>query len=374
MSESEATAVLEPETETLATETPEVEAEIVLPDVPISGPVTLTVGTDYEIKSNLSAALQSEIDDQRCIVADLSVALRLRISEAKSAKKELKEAVDELVELEGRMERGEFSLPFTGAAAGDAPATSTGSTDTLPGQKELPLTNGRYVAPEIEQKLAASEPWRAVTLAELGIDGKLAESLTEAGMTTLGAIADYSKSDKLLTDLDGIGPAKSEKIEQACEAYWDRAGRISQTAVSAVPAELTSTTTPAGIAAHDPDVVTTDLTVTAAIDTCDELLSRCEARGIAGGNMAERLRMIRLSIVESGKVESGQIGILDAYGRALADPIDPAEGVEDASLTEAYAAGCAAACGEKPVSDNPHKRGTQLWRAWDRGWQETEAA
>lgn len=71
-------------------------------------------------------------------------------------------------------------------------------------------------------KQAAVEAWRATTLADLEIAGKLAESLVEAGLTTLGAIADYTAADKRLTDIDGVGPAKAEKIEAACEDWFKR--------------------------------------------------------------------------------------------------------------------------------------------------------
>lgn len=65
-----------------------------------------------------------------------------------------------------------------------------------------------------------NEAWRVVTLAELQIEGAIAEKLTEAGLTTLGAIADHTGADKKLIDVPGIGPASAEKIEAAMDAYW----------------------------------------------------------------------------------------------------------------------------------------------------------
>lgn len=87
--------------------------------------------------------------------------------------------------------------------------------DANSGQQALPF-------PTDEPSAAPVEDWRATTLADLEITGKLAESLVEAGLTTLGAIADYTAADKRLTDIDGVGPAKAEKIEAACEDWFKR--------------------------------------------------------------------------------------------------------------------------------------------------------
>lgn len=71
-----------------------------------------------------------------------------------------------------------------------------------------------------DAKATSDESWRQTELSDLGITGKLAESLQEAGLSTLGAIADWSEAGKLLTDIAGIGPGKAEKIDEACAEYW----------------------------------------------------------------------------------------------------------------------------------------------------------
>lgn len=81
--------------------------------------------------------------------------------------------------------------------------------DATSGQQELPFAE----EPEL---------WRAVTLAELEISGKLAESLTEAKLDTLGAIADYTAAGNLLTDLKGVGEKAAAKIEAATADWWGR--------------------------------------------------------------------------------------------------------------------------------------------------------
>lgn len=80
--------------------------------------------------------------------------------------------------------------------------------------------NGQQELPFGEEQPA--EAWRAVTLEELEISGKLAASLTEAGLTTLGAIADYTANGGALTDIDGIGPKAAEKIDAATQDWWER--------------------------------------------------------------------------------------------------------------------------------------------------------
>lgn len=69
-------------------------------------------------------------------------------------------------------------------------------------------------------EVVEDDAWRAVSLDTLGIRGKLADTLCEANLPNLGAIADYTAAGKLLTDIEGVGAAKAEKVEEACAAYW----------------------------------------------------------------------------------------------------------------------------------------------------------
>ena len=84
---------------------------------------------------------------------------------------------------------------------------------------DQPDGGGVKAAPEP----AEPEEWRSVTLAELtkhGLSRPIAAKLEEAGLATLGAIADWSKSGKLFTDIAGIGNAGAEKIDDAMAAFW----------------------------------------------------------------------------------------------------------------------------------------------------------
>jgi hypothetical protein len=71
-----------------------------------------------------------------------------------------------------------------------------------------------------QQPEPVNEEWRDKTPEDAGITGKLLEKLIEAGLDTIGKLADYSADGSLLIDLTGIGPAKAEQIENLMADYW----------------------------------------------------------------------------------------------------------------------------------------------------------
>ena len=87
----------------------------------------------------------------------------------------------------------------------------TGLSELERGQGLLPFAG---TAPEAEP-----EAWRSVTIGQLDLPARIAESLHEAELSTIGAIADFT-AKLALTEIAGIGPAAAEKIEQALEAFW----------------------------------------------------------------------------------------------------------------------------------------------------------
>lgn len=82
------------------------------------------------------------------------------------------------------------------------------------GGPRLPFPDENAPPPPVEE-------WRKTTIEDLGITGALAETLVEAGLKTLGDITDHTKDGKPLTDIQGIGPAKAEKISDLCAKYWE---------------------------------------------------------------------------------------------------------------------------------------------------------
>src|SRR5262245_24639682 len=64
------------------------------------------------------------------------------------------------------------------------------------------------------------EQWRAHPVTELGLPDFVATLLQEAGLDTVGQIADWTSAGKLLTDIPNVGEKKAEAIEQALERFW----------------------------------------------------------------------------------------------------------------------------------------------------------
>ena len=80
-----------------------------------------------------------------------------------------------------------------------------------------PLFNGNANETSINH-----ESWRDTEVDDLGEHGltiPVVAALKEADLNTLGDIADYTASGKLLTDIKGIGNAKAEAIEN-CMTRW----------------------------------------------------------------------------------------------------------------------------------------------------------
>lgn len=88
----------------------------------------------------------------------------------------------------------------------------------------LPLFEHAKKQEALIEDIEDPDAWRAVPLSdalpELSV-GTI-EKLTEAGLGTIGDLADYSNAGKLLIDVPGIGNATAEKIEEAQANYWAR--------------------------------------------------------------------------------------------------------------------------------------------------------
>lgn len=74
-----------------------------------------------------------------------------------------------------------------------------------------------------DDQAAEDGSWREIPLEVLGFPVGIHAKLHEAGLLTLGAIADWTASGKQLTDIPGIGPGKAGRIEDALGRFW--AGR-----------------------------------------------------------------------------------------------------------------------------------------------------
>lgn len=102
-----------------------------------------------------------------------------------------------------------------------------------------------------------------------GLSGSIVSKLIDAGYSTLKHLADWTTGGHLLTEIDGIGPAKAEQIEEALVRFW--AAQPKAEPEAAAPSEGES---PAGEGDTDDDL--TDFKIGLAIDGA---MAEAEASG-----------------------------------------------------------------------------------------------
>lgn len=78
-----------------------------------------------------------------------------------------------------------------------------------------------------QQRQAEDESWKAVSIdvlaeGETGVSEALLACLRKREIETIGDLAAWTAGGKQLADIDGIGKAKAERIEDAMEAFWRR--------------------------------------------------------------------------------------------------------------------------------------------------------
>lgn len=64
------------------------------------------------------------------------------------------------------------------------------------------------------------DAWRFFPL-NMMFSGIILKSLCSAGLENMGLLADYTKSGKKLSDVEGLGPGRADKIVQEVEVFWD---------------------------------------------------------------------------------------------------------------------------------------------------------
>lgn len=97
-------------------------------------------------------------------------------------------------------------------------------------EEELPLfPKGGSVA---EGLAPTDDSWRKVPLSDLEISAAILSKLTDAGIETIGALADYTKDGRnQVTDIKGLGPAKATAIDEALDTFWAEWNRPSEFSV-----------------------------------------------------------------------------------------------------------------------------------------------
>ena len=129
------------------------------------------------------------------------------LMEAKTRAKEAKDAWEaSVMKLQSLIEsasNGQQLLP--GMDDEDAPESAQGGDE----QRDAPKP------PD-----ASDEAWRAVTMASIGVKGKLLERLVEVDVDTLGAWSDWNGAGQTRAKIRGIGEGAIAKIADLCEAFW----------------------------------------------------------------------------------------------------------------------------------------------------------
>lgn len=86
------------------------------------------------------------------------------------------------------------------------------------------------------EKPKEGESWREVFIGSIGLPDALSEKLIEADINSVGKLADFSNSGKMLTDIPGVGAAKAEQINDALTAFWEKRNNAAAAAKAATEA------------------------------------------------------------------------------------------------------------------------------------------
>lgn len=141
---------------------------------------------------------------------------------AKSAKKSWEAMVEQVLAM-GRRSTEEHPL-FDGKAEVNASFVPDG--EVIDADYSLRQIAGPPPGTCLDEHLADArqdESWRAIEVSELvrhGLSDKLITKLFDAGMSTMGSLANWSSSGKQLTDLPGIGDSKAAEIDEALASFW----------------------------------------------------------------------------------------------------------------------------------------------------------
>jgi len=121
-------------------------------------------------------------------------------------------------ELIDRIRAAEIAVQQAEGQLEEAKSVAKGAKDKF----DLRVKQLREVIREIDQPalpFKGGEKWQDAIVLELGLSDGVVTKLADAGIETLGELHTYLKT-KTLTDIDGIGAAAAEKIQDALETYW----------------------------------------------------------------------------------------------------------------------------------------------------------
>lgn len=163
----------------------------VIPEIPVENSVPAPTSAEAHL---------DKIKAARAVVADRERIYLSKKSQAKQAKEAFEEAVADLTEV---IDDGEEYLPLFDAEAGGRRPEAEGGVESGPTVAMQPTA------------LPENNAWRAVSVDQLGLSGKITDKLIEAGCQTIGELEDRRASHKGLRSISGIGEKKITVIEDA---------------------------------------------------------------------------------------------------------------------------------------------------------------
>lgn len=98
----------------------------------------------------------------------------------------------------------------------DKPVQPVASTN---GKPEKPRKKDKGKATD-EPLPAGDESWRSVSIDTLQLSSGICSKLLDAGLSTIGAITDWTTKGKRLEDIPGVGGASAGVIDAALEKFW----------------------------------------------------------------------------------------------------------------------------------------------------------
>lgn len=152
------------------------------------------------------AAMVAKVMEARFQAIDAESKVKLRTELLKDAKEMAKEAASAL--------RGSLSRLCD---ACQAEVEEKFKRDVVP---------SRTVSADGMKEVAVSDAdsWKSVRLDTFGLSQALLTKLADAGLETMGQVADYSSAGKKLVDIKGIGAGAATKIEKAMDVFWATRG------------------------------------------------------------------------------------------------------------------------------------------------------
>lgn len=326
---------------------PEAEAE------PVS-PAVVDFMANIKKSREKIAELESVMTEAAEELSDAETNLESAKGQVKTARAQFEQARTKLMASYGDMmkaiDRGPESLPLFDRPKNYGTETAPAPSPLVDKQAAQPAADTSTVVSTTPETKATpvkeDESWRSITVEEIGLPTGICTALRKAKMHTLGPLADWTKAEKKLTDIDGIGKVKAELIIETLDKFWLKWGSKQDAAPAAEAVESAEATEQP--AAEPKPEAEADAKPTKAkgkgkgvpmdaskaddfekhLETCDEiqeLIERAFERTDLGedgesflGSVAETLTDLRMDIAEKKRATPKQVVALDGMRDGVA--------------------------------------------------------